>query len=361
MRVIKLILKIIIGLVILQMIYLLLAEKLPKDISLGETKEIGRMGDHAQGNYILYTNRNTILNAPFVFGSRLYLYDIEKDKSYLIKNQKLPFQDWGSEMCFVGNRILAYGGAGMGNPPSDVLLLSLTGKSREILQDSSVYGMMALTEDEVYYTVNATTTSQKWHDTVTKMNLETGEKKILLQRSKYAFESFYIYGNNLLAIDENENKLIVKNLSTGKESEDEFYEGLYPVQILEKTNQTVIIIGLDEKEVWKAVEYNLESKQGREITTLRTGRDDIYYLWDNSTYKDGYLYCNDVNDNLVRVDVNTGKKEIIVEASQIGGDMSDCIVSYCTDYIAIEAYYEHIRKLLIFDYEGKLVKKKYLL
>ena len=41
--------------------------------------------------------------------------------------------------------------------------------------------------------------------------------------------------------------------------------------------------------------------------------------------------------------------------------MSDCIVSYCTDYIAIEAYYEHIRKLLIFDYEGKLVKKKYLL
>ncbi len=30
------------------------------------------------------------------------------------------------------------------------------------------------------------------------------------------FESFYIYGNNLLAIDKNENKLIVKNLSTGK-------------------------------------------------------------------------------------------------------------------------------------------------
>ena len=45
MKVTKLILKIIIGLVILQMIYLLLAEKLPKDISLGETKEIGRMGD----------------------------------------------------------------------------------------------------------------------------------------------------------------------------------------------------------------------------------------------------------------------------------------------------------------------------
>ncbi len=73
--------------------------------------------------------------------------------------------------------------------------------------------------------------------------LKTGEKEILLQRGEYAFESFYIYGNNLLAIDENENKLIVKNLSTGKESEDEFYEGLYPVQILEKTNQTVIIIG----------------------------------------------------------------------------------------------------------------------
>ena len=360
MKVTKLILKIIIGFVILQMIYLLASEKLPKDISLGETREIGRMGDHAQGNYVLYTNRNTILSAPFVFGARLYLYDIEKDKSYLIKNQKLPFQEWDSERCVAGGQILAYGGAGMGGPPPDIRLLSLNGKEQELQLDVSAYGVL-LSKSKVYYAERERDSAGKWHMNAGRMDIKTGEKEILLQRGEYAFESFYIYGNNLLAIDENENKLIVKNLSTGKESEDEFYEGLYPVQILEKTNQTVIIIGLDDKEVWKAVEYNLESKQGREITTLRTRRDDIYYLWDNSTYKDGYLYCNDVNDNLVRVDVNTGKKEIIVEASQMGGDMSDCIVSYCTDYIAIEAYYEHIRKLLIFDYEGKLVKKKYLL
>ena len=43
--------------------------------------------------------------------------------------------------------------------------------------------------------------------------------------------------------------------------------------------------------------------------------------------------------------MDTGKRKIIVEASQMGGDMSDCVVSYCTDYIAIEAYYEHIKKL----------------
>lgn len=100
------------------------------------------------------------------------------------------------------------------------------------------------------------------------------------------------------------------------------------------------------REVRKAVEYNLESKQGREITTLRTEEDDWYHTWTNSTYKDGYLYCNDINDNLVRMDMDSGKREITVEASQIGEDMSSCIVSYCADYIAIDAYYEHIRKLL---------------
>lgn len=193
-----------------------------------------------------------------------------------------------------------------------------------------------------------------------RLDIKTGEKEILLQRGDDAFESFYIYGNHLLTVDNNENKLIVRNLSTGEEAEHEFFDGLYPVQILEKTEQTVIIIGVDEKRVLKAVEYNLESKQGKEITTLRTEEDDLYHLWDNSVYKDGGLYCNDVDDNLVRVDVNTGKK-IIAESAWFGEEPSYRNVSYCTDYIAVAEYYDYSKKLLIFDCDGKLVKKKYLL
>ena len=59
------------------------------------------MGDHAQGNYVLYTNRNTILNAPFVFGARLYLYDIEKDKKLFDKESEaaIPGLGLGDVLC----------------------------------------------------------------------------------------------------------------------------------------------------------------------------------------------------------------------------------------------------------------------
>ena len=97
------------------------------------------MGDHAQGNYVLYTNRNTILNAPFVLEQGCTSHDIEKDKSYLIKNQKLPFQDWARRCALWEIGFSHTEGPVWAIHPLMFFLLLLTGKSREILQDSSVY------------------------------------------------------------------------------------------------------------------------------------------------------------------------------------------------------------------------------
>lgn len=116
-RIRKMIFRILLALIVLQGGYFLIAEHSGKDIAFNEVKEIGQLGDHAQGNFILYTNRNNILTAPFIFGERLYLYDVENNKSYLIKNLKLPFHEWMAEMCFVGDEIFAFGGLAWGNLP----------------------------------------------------------------------------------------------------------------------------------------------------------------------------------------------------------------------------------------------------
>ncbi len=117
------------------MIYLLLAGKAAQRYIFGRNKRNRPYGRPRTGQLCPVYKSQHNPERPICFLEQGCTSMIsKKDKSYLIKNQKLPFQDWGSEML-CGNRILAYGGAGMGNPPSDVLLLLLTGKSREILQD----------------------------------------------------------------------------------------------------------------------------------------------------------------------------------------------------------------------------------
>lgn len=88
--------------------------------------------------------------------------------------------------------------------------------------------------------------------------------------------------------------------------------------------------------------------------------DASYWLWDNGTYKNGYLYCNDMSDNVVQIDVKTGKTEILITANQLGTERNYCHAEYSQDYIAIEVYHDSMKTLYIFDYGGNLIRKKLL-
>lgn len=146
------IMKFVIGMICLFVIinggYLLVSERKKKDINLEFVNSVGNHGVHVQDNYLLYTNGNGIWSVPFIFDSRLYLYDVEQNKSYLIKNQKGILQEWGTEMCFSENYVLAQGGRGMGDPPADVKYLNLQGESQDIPIETTC---MALMKNGIYY------------------------------------------------------------------------------------------------------------------------------------------------------------------------------------------------------------------
>lgn len=352
----NILLKVVLVIVILQGGYFLVAEHSDKDIVFNDVKEIGQLGDHAQGNFILYTNRNNILTAPFIFGERLYLYDAEHNKSYLIKNLKLPFHEWGLDMCIVGDKIFAFGGLAWGDPPADLLLITLNGNCEELAFDRAFVEL--LSENKLYLAQSVFDQYEEWHENVVEVNQFTEEKKVLLQREEYAFEHFRLYDNHLFVVDDEKECLVIKDLSIGKETTHKFFNDIYPSQILRKSKNSIILLGEDEKEKYKIAVYNYKTRTGQTVATLKDGKYDTF--WDNSLYKDGYVYCKDLSDNIVKIDIETGVTEVLISTEEIGKRTAFYQIDYCTDYIVVQAMYDHIKKMTVFDYSGKKIRTKYL-
>lgn len=338
---------------------LLIEEHRLKDIPMGNIGTESNLGNHAQGNYVIYTTSNGVWSMPFIFGSRIYLYDIENDKDYLIQNQKGIFQEWGTKMCFLGQDILAEGGRAMGNPPSEVKLLSLNGQTQSF--DEIGTWNMALTEDSVFL-------SGDTYGSIYEVNRKTGAKHKVLESGENELAYFWVYNNRLFAIQEvfdesdydtSEVNLIIKSLSNGKQ-EKHVLEEIYPSQIFTLDDEKLLFIGIDKEQTWKVVTYNCLSREYEEAAILAENDEEHSYTDWNGFVDGDVLYCNDRKNNLVKIDLESGSQEILIDSKEIGSGIRECVVSYCSDYIVMEVWYKHAKKLLVFDYEGNLIRKKIL-
>lgn len=343
--------------ILLSGILQIMFEYAPKSISIKQSDNAGNYGSHGQENYLLLTSGNGVWSTPFIFGSKLYLYDIEKDKKYLLWNQKGIFQEFGAEMCFNGEDIVTFSGRGMGGQPPDTTMIELNGKREKI----KIFPACIALKGNVIYYLEEISDEEKFYDVIWEKNIISGEQKKLLQRSAHSFESFKVSNGRLFAVDENRGCLVIKNLSTGAVKNYQFSENVYPVSLIPKDENSIIVIGIGEEYQYKVIEYQFKEDKEYIIALLGNGNgESSYYLWDNGQYKNGYLYCNDISDNIVRIDVNTGKTEVLITANQLGTERNHCHAEYCRDYIAVEVYHNSMKTLYIFDYEGTFVRKKLL-
>lgn len=75
-------------------------------IDFHHTAEYTNMSEsYSKTNYVLVRKKNSIRNFPFVFGERLYLYDIGKDREYLISNYVHPFYTYGDMLAVHNNKV----------------------------------------------------------------------------------------------------------------------------------------------------------------------------------------------------------------------------------------------------------------
>lgn len=61
--------------------------------------------EYVNGNQILICVPNGILDIPFILGEKLYLYDLEKQKKYLINKRIGVYDDFGTTLTLAGDRI----------------------------------------------------------------------------------------------------------------------------------------------------------------------------------------------------------------------------------------------------------------
>lgn len=105
-KLLKICVSIILGLAVLQIIRFTI-EAHAFDIS--DLKKMSgnylKKGEYNIGNCVLVHKENGISTFPFVFGNRLYLYDIERKKYKLVADTWLPFTEIGSLVTSADNKV----------------------------------------------------------------------------------------------------------------------------------------------------------------------------------------------------------------------------------------------------------------
>ena len=204
------------------------------------------------------------------------------------------------------------------------------------------------------------------------INLETQKKEMVMKGERDAYEFLRVKGNTLYAFNEEKSELITKNLDTGEEEKYAFNKNDTPGCIERSDEDHFIVIGVVSRDI---TEYDEKTKRARVMANVFSDSNAENIEIDTCGIKEGYLYCNNEDGDIIRVNCKTGEKKTLINLEdwmEKGFDpksIEQCSVSYMTDYIAVDLRYvsegliwkeKEKKKLLIFDYDGNYVRTKNL-
>lgn len=338
-------------------------EKRNKNIVFNHVNDEANAEHHQQDNYVLYTTGNGLKTAPLLFGERLYLYSIEEDKSFLLQNAKGPFAAYRPDYSMEGNRVYYQMDLPKGGGTGDYQYLDIASGEISKRKLHSKWSYAAGKND--FYAIR--------DDGIYSTDWKTGEQEKLIEGNEDDYEYITIKNRTLYAYNLNENCLVSKELETGREERYPFDADDVPhcIEYFD-TNHLMMIGGVSGN----LIKYDLKQKKQETLVNLvkRRPPEGASYNVETCKLRDGYLYCNDEKMNILKVNVRDGKKSRLIrindylEGSVETREINNAAVGYCTDYITIEISYEienfirikERKQLLIFTYEGNLVKSKRL-
>ena len=304
-------------------------------------------------NMVMYTTGNGILNFPVVFGERLYLYDISKDKSILLDNTILPLGYIGYNYIKLESRI------DLGWKYSDEPYEQFNEYKEDVLTE-----MLEKKVNEKFYGVKNNTD----YPQIIEM---TGDKEKVIYEDKkgYTICNFDIKGDMLYAIingeleEQEESMIIAKNLKTGHITKKKCEVGMTGINIAE---DEILLTNGYEGRVYK---YNKKTSNIKLFANFNKGTNKESYF--NKYYteiRNGKLYCYNTDYDFFEIDTKSAKVKKIIKMSQDG--FNDIIthnpVYYCKDYIAFECWTadkseeKFNKRLLAYSYDGKLIRDKKL-
>lgn len=319
-------------------------------------------GHRWQGDYTLYVVDNNLTTFPYIFGNRLYLYSAKDGKSFLIYRQFAPFAEWSDEFTFFQDKIMGTGGIAW-DIPSDQILISLNGFVKKDEQLETAYDYI-MTDSGLYYT-------SAEYDEITGYlldywlflyNYNTGESEKIL-KIDWLDDIAFIWHDDVFFTAEDKGNYVYHLKS--KETTELDCE--YPELVVEKQKDSFISIFLDGT-IWESEGYNFKKRYIGCVEGVNPN-DARWWDIDSAACVEEYLYLNNMEREIIRINLTDGSQETVVSLNNIPNfqSLSDWSfhISYCDNYIVYEAYYKVFndvinRKLLTFDYEGNLIREKHL-
>lgn len=334
------------------------------------TREFGNQGqyidDLAVGNCVTMRERNSLSSFPHIFGSRLYLYDIDNDKQSLLASTYIPFSEISHDVIVTKDAI--YYHVPIWNEVIGDYYRRTDWKTQKIDIDTLYYGY-SIYKNNIYYE-NVDNSSGEYLEAGSDLctdiyvkNLDTGEEKKFLEGN---FDYFRVKEDKMYCHDLKKKEILLVDVNNGKLLERYPYDGEY-ISFIEFGENDKFYINEwkdipEETPMGGIAEYDTNKK----CTTWSMECTGIEH---NSRlhYKDGYLYYSSEFE-IIRINVNNHKPEKLINLEpymnpeEERGFITPSTVSYCDDYIVVDLSYfaegEGYGDLLIYDYEGNYIRKE---
>lgn len=305
--------------------------------------------EYVNGNQILICVPNGILDIPFILGEKLYLYDLEKQKKYLINKRIGVYDDFGTTLTLAGDRIYYCEKRADGESQIYEKEIGDAVKRKRILKRAESYTVDA---GKIYYLTCRMTMDdggilyqKERKNAEPEMSLKDWLKKI-----------FYWDHGRLYTWD-NRSKEAIEMMKDGSsitrcpEIED-------PVWIGYKDSEHYLIIETD-----KVICYDKEKKEKEYIAEGRKFSCTAKYDKEKER-----LYCSDMEMNFYWIDLKTKVMECYLsfgQEAETGNSLSgeyNADVYYCKDYLAVDittlAADKEERYLFVYDYEGRQIRRE---
>lgn len=313
-------------------------------------KDVSNMNEFTLGNCVLIRKANGIKTFPFLFGERLYIYDIDKNQWKLVKNIMIPFLGFGHNLA-MNNETVYYNKFSM---EEGIKLYSkkVSGISLE-KEIASQIGLYTVTDNYMYYLKESEAYDEANY--LYRKNLKNGKDEIY-KKGQFAF--VLRQDHNRLYLYDNKKKEALE-ISLSKNT----------VEKCKEVNEASWMGYVDKN---KFAIINAESifvydkRKKRKIYYVKNQKKENKLINDSAILKNKNLYYSNGELQFYRLDLNSGDTKCIFSVKDIdkikkyinNGD-NDTAVNFTKSYITINVSYCNSTKriFLIYSYEGKLLKE----
>ena len=295
------------------------------------------------GNYVTIHKNNNLTTFPFVFGERVYLYDVESGERALVVNTRMPFSGIGNDIILTKESI--FYNRKMGNDTIGSYYQISNDKKKCKINGEDLYYGYSIYENKVFY--EKVDTGSKEYEKYTSdlcsdvyvMDLNSGKESLFLEGNVGYFR---VIEDKLYCYELEKEKIIVVDIKTGNSIEVPYQCDLLEYIVIGENGTIYIVDYSTDEAVNRIVKYDLNNE------VILWSQEVALDEFDSKIhYKNNCIYFKGEDSSIYKMGTSGGDKTMIIALTE------EATVSYCDDYIVAKVSGDNgVKQLQVYDYEG---------